>query len=413
MDKPIVVGIDIGSNKICTLVGQAETNGQIRILGMGLEPAEGMRKGVVIDLAAASQAVARSVDKAEHTAGLEITSALVSLAGASVSSINSRGVVGVSGRVIDENDILRSIDAARAVAIPHNREIIHVIQRGFKVDEHEGIHNPLGMHGYRLEVETHIITAAAGSVENLRECAAAANVGVKQFVLNPLASAEVALNETERQIGVAVCDIGGGTSDLAIYIDGDIWHTAVLPVGGNYVTSDIAHGLRLPLSQAEEVKLAHGHAISEEVDKRDNFQVKPFGEGNPVQISRQELAHIIEARIEEIFSMVSQEIKRSGYNGLLPAGMVITGGTSLLPGIRDLAGRVLGVPVRIAKPQHLVGMSDRLESPAYATSVGLLRWALNMNDIASFVDGEKPAVFNSGGEKLVDKIKRYFKLLIP
>jgi cell division protein FtsA len=413
MDKPIVVGIDIGSNKICTLVGQAEANGQIRILGMGLEPAEGMRKGVVIDLAAASQAVARSVDKAEHTAGLEITSALVSLAGASVSSINSRGVVGVSGRVIDENDILRAIDAARAVAIPHNREIIHVIQRGFKVDEHEGIHNPLGMHGYRLEVETHIITAAAGSVENLRECVASANVDVKQFVLNPLASAEVALNETERQIGVAVCDIGGGTSDMAIYIDGDIWHTAVLPVGGNYVTSDIAHGLRLPLSQAEDVKLAHGFAIADDVDKRDNFQIKPFGEGNPVQISRQELAHIIEARIEEIFSMVSQEIKRSGYNGLLPAGMVITGGTSMLPGIRDLAGRVLGVPVRIAKPQNLVGMSDRLETPAYATTVGLLRWALNMNDIASFVDGDKPIVFNSGGEKLVDKLKRYFKLLIP
>ncbi len=363
MDKPIVVGIDIGNTKICTLVGQEEAPGQIRIIGLGIEPAEGMRKGVVIDLAAASQAVARSVNKAEHTAGLEITSALVSLAGTSVSSINSRGVVGVSGRVIDEGDVLRAVDAARAVAIPHNREIIHVIQRGFKVDDHDGIHNPIGMHGYRLEVETHIITAAAGGVENLRECVASANVDVTQFVLNPLASAEVALNETERQIGVAVCDVGGGTTDLAIYVDGDIWHTAVLAVGGNYITSDIAHGLRLPISQAEEVKLAHGYAIADDVDKRENFQIRPFGEGASVQISRQELAHIIEARVEEIFNMVVQEIKRSGYDGLLPAGMVLTGGTSLLPGIRDLAARVLGVPVRIAKPQNLVGMTDRLELP--------------------------------------------------
>jgi cell division protein FtsA len=413
MDKPTVVAIDIGTTKICTLVGREETAGKINILGAGIEPAEGMRKGVVVDLTAASQAVSRSVDKAEHPAGLEITSALVSLAGASVSSINSRGVVGVSGRVIEEGDVLRAVDAARAVAIPHNREIIHVIQRGFKVDEHDGIHNPVGMHGYRLEVETHIITAAAGVVENLRECVSAANVDVSQFVLNPLASAEVALNETERQIGVAVCDIGGGTTDLALYIDGDIWHTAVLAVGGNLVTSDIAHGLRLPLTQAEEIKLLHGHAISSEVDRKESFQIRPFGEGELVQISRQELVQIIEARAEEIFTMVLQEIKRSGYDGLLPAGMVITGGGSLLPGMREMAARVLGVPVRVAKPQNLVGMADRLDSPAFSTSVGLLRWALNMSDYSAYVGGQIANPIISGGESLWEKIKRFFKLLTP
>jgi len=415
MDKPIVVGIDIGTTKICTLVGREDAPGKIHILGVGIEPAEGMRKGVVVDLTAASAAVARSVDKAEHTSGMEINSALVSLAGANVSSVNSRGVVGVSGRVIDEDDIARAIDAARAVAIPHNREIIHVIRRGFKVDDHEGIHNPVGMHGYRLEVETHIITAASGSVENLRECVASAKVDVSQFVLNPLASAEVALNDTERQMGVAVVDIGGGTSDLAIYIEGDIWHTAVLAVGGNHITSDIAHGLRLPISQAEEIKLLHGHAVIESIDKRESFNVRPFGEGNSIQISRSDLVQIIEARVEEIFSLIVQEIKRTGYDGLLPAGVILTGGSSLLPGMKDVASKVLGVPVRIAKPQNLLGMTDRLDSPAYATSVGLLRWALNMSDFSTFV-GSRPSHsvgVGIGGGSILERIKSFLKLLMP
>ena len=242
---------------------------------------------------------------------------------------------------------------------------------------------PIGMHGYRLEVETHIITASAASVENLRQCVAQAGVNVSQFVLNPLASAEVILTETERQMGVVVCDLGGGTTDMAIYIDGDVWHTAVLAIGGNHISSDIAHGLRLPMSQAEEIKLEHGVALNTEVDANEFFNIRPFGEQESVQISRQELAQIIEARVEEIFSMVVQEIKRSGYDGLLPAGMVLTGGTSSLPGIRNLASYVVGVPVRIAKPENLIGMTDRLDSPAFSTSVGLLKWATLFSEIRS------------------------------
>ncbi len=218
----------------------------MRILGVGIEPSQGLRKGVVVDLEAAAQAVARSVDKAERTSGVEVLSALVSLAGSNVSSVNSQGVVGVAGRVIDQDDVARAVDAARAVAIPHNREIVHVIQRGFNVDGQDGIRMPIGMHGYRLEVETHIITATAASVENLRQCVAAAGVEVAQFVLNPLASAEVVLTEAERQMGVVVCDVGGGTTDMAIYVDGDVWHTAVLAIGGNHITSDIAQVLHLP-----------------------------------------------------------------------------------------------------------------------------------------------------------------------
>jgi cell division protein FtsA len=380
MDNLLTVGIDVGTTKICTLVGKEEAPGQTRILGVGIEPSQGLRKGVIVDVGAASQAISHSIEKAQRTSGMEITSARVSLAGSNVSSVNSRGVVGVSGRVIDQDDVARALESARAVAIPHNREIIHVINRGYNVDGQEGIRAPVGMHGYRLEVETHIITASATSVENLRQCVRAAGVEVSEFVLNPLASAEVVLNETERQMGAVVCDIGGGTTDMAIYIDGDVWHTAILALGGNHITSDIAHGLRLPMSQAEEIKLQHGHAVETEVEEAEFFNIRPFGEQNAVQISRRELTHIIEARAEEIFGMVVQEIKRSGYDGLLPAGMILTGGASALPGVRTIASRVLGAPVRIAQPENLSGMDEKLYSPAYSTSVGLLRWGLGMNE---------------------------------
>lgn len=413
MDQPIVVGIDVGTTKICTLVAREEEPGQIRILGVGIEPSQGMRKGVVVDLGAASQAVSRSIEKAERTSGYEITSALVSLAGAQVSSVNSRGVVGVTGQMIDQDDIVRAVDAARAVAIPHNREIIHVIQRGFNVDGQEGIRMPLGMHGYRLEVETHIITASAASVENLRQCVGVSGVEVSQFVLNPLASAEVVLTETERQMGVVVCDIGGGTTDMAIYIDGDVWHTSVLSVGGNHITSDIAHGLRLPMSQAEEIKVQHGHALQSEVGAQEFFNVRPFGEEQSAQINRQELAMIIEARVEEMFGMVLQEIKRSGYDGLLPAGMVLTGGSSLLPSIKVLANRMLGVPVRIAKPENLIGMTDRLDSPAFSTSVGLLRWAFLFSEFSPSEGIRRPRYQPQSDGDYMNKVKSWLKRLLP
>ncbi|MBV6449601.1 MAG: Cell division protein FtsA [Anaerolineales bacterium] len=378
--EEIVVGIDVGTTKICTLVGRVEDDKSIRILGVGIEPSDGIRKGIIVDLGAATQAITRSVKKAESTSGLEITSALVSIAGAHVSSVNSRGAIAVNGNVIEQFDVDHAMEQARAVAIPHDREIIHVIQRGFSVDGQDGIRNPKGMHGYRLEVETHIITASAATVDNLRHCVGAGGVKIQEFVLNPLASGEAVLTEQERQMGVAVCDIGGGTADLAIYVNGDVWHTMVLAVGGNHITQDVAHGLHLPLAQAEEVKKQQGHAVRGEVGSEEYFSVRPFGEDRPVQINRQELAEIIEARVAEIFSLILQEIKRSGYDGLLPAGMVLTGGTSALPGIKRVASEVLGMPVRTAQPENLSGLVDRLKSPAYSTGVGLLQWVVSMQD---------------------------------
>ncbi|MEN6436660.1 MAG: cell division protein FtsA [Anaerolineaceae bacterium] len=415
MDEPIVVGIDIGTTKICTLIARVEGEHNLRILGVGIEPSQGLRRGTIVDLQAASLAIAKSVEKAERSSGLEITSALVSLAGANVSSVNSRGVVGISGRAITQDDIDRALDAAQAVAIPHAREIIHVIQRGFTVDGEGGIRSPIGMHGYRLEVEAHIITAAAATVENLRQCVEAAGVRVVQFVLNPLASAEVVLNETERQMGAVVVDIGGGTTDMAIYIEGDIWHTAVIPVGGNHVTSDIAQGLHLPITVAEDVKKQYGYAVENDVDASETFSVRSFGEEKPVQVSRKDLAMIIEARVAEIFELVLAEIKRSGYDGLLPAGVVLTGGVCNLPGIRSLATQVLGLPVQIVKPENLIGLVDQLHSPAYSTSVGLLYWALIMNDNitpAPRGGGRSPRDHSSGGIKW-DSIKRFLRSLLP
>jgi cell division protein FtsA len=330
------------------------------------------------------------------------------MAGAHVSSVNSRGATAVNGNMIEQYDLTHALEQARAVAIPHDREIIHVIQRGFTVDGQDGIRNPKGMHGYRLEVEAHIITASAATSDNLRQCVGAAGVEIQQFVLNPLASGEVVLTEQERQMGVAVCDIGGGTTDLAIYVDGGVWHTMVLAVGGNHITQDIAHGLRLSFEQAEDVKKQQGHAVRSGVGSEEYFTIRPFGEEHPVQINRRDLAHIIEARVAEIFSLTLQEIKRSGYDGLLPAGMVLTGGTSALPGIKRVASEVLNVPVRTAQPENLVGLVDRLNSPAYSTSVGLLRWVMSMHD--HDLGGERR---RSKGEKNMDVVKKWIGRILP
>ncbi len=411
--EEIVVGIDVGTTKICTLVGRVEDGKSIRILGVGIEPSEGIKKGNIVDLNAATQAISRSVKRAEHTSGLEITRALVSLAGAHVSSVNSRGTSGITGGIVDELDMYNALDQARAIAIPSDREIVHVIQRGFSIDGQDGIRQPIGLHGYKLEVETHIITASAATVDNLRQCVAAAGVKEMQFVLNPLASGEVTLTEQEREMGVAVCDIGGGTTDLAIYVNGDVWHTMVLAVGGNHITQDIAHGLRLPVSQAEEVKKQQGHALRGEVGPEEYFSIRPFGEDHPVQINRQDLSHIIEARVMEIFKLIHQEIKRSGYDGLLPAGIVLTGGVSMLPGIKRLASEVMGLPVRAAQPENLVGLVDKLNSPAYSTSVGLLYWGFNaIEGGTSHKRGRKRRV--KGEQNMVfANIKEWIKRLLP
>ena len=378
-----IVGIDVGTTKICTLVGEIYEDGQLRIIGVGVAPSRGLRKGVVVNVQEATEAITASVRKAERISGYQITSAYVGIGGGHISAINSRGVVGISrtARGISEADIERALDAARAIAIPHNREIIHTIPRGYLVDGQEGVKDPIGMQGIRLEVETHIVTGASTSVSNLVKCIRAAEVGIDDLILQPLASGEAVLKGPEREMGVVLADIGGGTTDIAIFIEGSIWHTVILGTGGEHLTRDVAVGLRTPFNTAEELKVQYGHALAASLTTDELIEVTSFGNGARQSVSRLQLSEVIEARAEEILSLILREVKRSGYDGLLAAGLVMCGGTAELAGFRDLAQQVLALPVRVGKPQDLQGLTDVLDSPAYATSVGLLLWGMRHQQV--------------------------------
>jgi len=375
----LVVGIDIGTTKVCTIVGEVRDT-DVYVLGVGIEPSHGMRKGMVTDVNALSAAISSSVHKAERSSGYEIGRAFVSVAGGHIESINSTGAVGVAntGRV-EISDLDRAMDAARAVPLPHGREVLHVIPRNYTLDGQTNLRSPVGMLGFRLEVEAHIITAGAANVRNLERCIESAGVFVDRFILNPLASGDVVLTPEEREAGVMVVDIGGGTTDLALFVDGAVWHTAVIAVGGQHVTNDIAHGLHLSTELAESVKLQYGHADPKAVSTLEAFAIQPFGEELPSKVQRADLAVIVNARVAEIFELILKEIKRSGYDGLLKAGIVLTGGSSLLPGIKQVASEVLRMPVRVAQPEHVTGMAEALKNPSYSTSVGLLKLGLIMD----------------------------------
>jgi len=374
----LVVSLDVGTHKICTIVGEVRPE-DVYVVGLGIAPSEGMKKGVVNDVGALSSAIAKSVRKAEKSSGYDINRAFVSVAGSHISSLTSRGLATIAGsRSVGPEDLDKAMSVARNIAIPHNREILHVVPRSYTLDGQEGIRSPLGMHCFRLEVDAHIITASTTSLANLEDAVESAGVLVDRFILNPLAAGDAVLTDHEREMGAVVIDIGGGTTDLAIFIDGTVWHTAIIPVGGNHVTQDITYWMRVPFGLAEQVKIQRGHADMNAVSESEVFPVEPFG-GEILPVSRRDLAMVIEARFEEIFELVEKEIKRSGYAGLLRAGAVITGGSSQLPGYRDLASRILNVPVRLAHPEKITGIADTLKNPAYSTSVGLLRLGLEMD----------------------------------
>ncbi|MBN1564156.1 MAG: cell division protein FtsA [Anaerolineae bacterium] len=410
----IVVGLDIGTTKVCTIVGEVRES-DVYVLGVGIEPSSGVRKGIVTDVGALSAAISSSVHKAEKSSGYEIGRAFVSIAGGHVESLNSTGAVGIANsRGVQINDLERAMDAARAITLPHGRQVLHVIPRNYSLDGQTGLRSPLGMLGFRLEVEAHIITAASANVQNLAKCVEDAGVYVDRFILNPLASGDVILTPDEREAGVMVVDIGGGTTDLAMFIDGSVWHTAVIAVGGQHITNDTAAGLHLSSDLAESVKLKYGHADPKAVSALEAFPIQPFGEELPSKVQRTDLAHIINARVAEIFELILKEAKRSGYDGLLKAGIVLTGGSSQLPGIKTIASEVLNLPVRVAQPENVTGMSDALKNPAYSTSVGLLKLGLIMD----LEDDRRSAIRKKrddagAGERVAKIIKGVFGRLLP
>jgi cell division protein FtsA len=412
VQERVIVGIDVGTTKICVLVGELDRDGKLNIVGVGTCPSQGLRRGVVVNIEETVTSIAAALDRAERLSGKKIVSAYVGISGSHIASENSKGFVAItpSHRDIEQNDISRALEVARAIAIPANREVIHVIPRGYVVDGQEGIMNPIGMSGFRLEVEAHIITGSVSSMHNLIKCVDKAHVDIEDLVLEPLASGSAVLEDGETDLGVALVDIGGGTTDIAVYADGAVWHTMVLPIGGNLITSDIAIGLRLPMGVAEELKITYGHCDPSAIDEDDMIDLSQFMPDCDDLVPRKLLAEIIQARVDELFTMVHEEIKKSGYDGLLPAGIVITGGTAELPGVLEMAGQVLDLPARIGSPLGLHGLADSINRPAYATAVGLLLWGLRHTSLLAEEEEIEDAQMT---DNLVTRFGRWLRAFIP
>jgi len=408
--ETVLVGIDAGTTKVTTLIGEVARSGDVNIIGYGIGPSAGMKKGMVANIDQTVNSIAASIEKAERLSGYKISSAFVGVGGSHITSQNSRGVVAVSGhkREVSREDVGRATDAAKAVQVPSNRELLHVIPRGFIVDGQDGIKDPLGMSAVRLAVDTHIVAGAATSVQNLSKCITQANVQIDELVINSIAAAEAVLTDTEKDLGVLVADIGGGTTDIAIFADGAIYHSAVLPVGGINVTNDVAIGLRTSLNLAEEIKIRHGSANLADVQPEELLNVAVLGEEDGQTIQRKKLSEIIEARMGEIYQLIHEEVKRSGHGGMLPAGAVLTGGGARLNGAAELAREVLQMPVRIGAPQGVGGLMDQLGNPAFATPIGLLVWGAN--HLGAEPIGYTPSPSLTGG---VGRVMDWLRGLFP
>jgi cell division protein FtsA len=373
--EAVLVGIDVGTTKVCALIGEVSRDGKLTIMGHGTVPASGLKKGVVVNIEQTVGSIREAVERAERLSGWRIDQAFVGVGGNHVSSQNSSGQVAVTAhtREVSREDINRAIEVARAVSIPSNREVLHVERRGFTVDGQEGVKDPLGMSALRLEVETHIVSASATAVQNLSKCVQQAGVKIDELVANALASAESVLTATEKELGVAVADVGAGTIDLALFADGSPFHTAVLPIGGNNVTNDVAIGLKTSIEVAEELKIRHGTCDLRSVGDDEEISVAVLGEDAGRTVSRLEVCQIIEARMRETFELLRAEMQQAGQ-GMLPAGIILTGGAAQLAGAAELGREVLQMPVRVAAPSGMAGLVDTLLTPAYSTSVGLLQW---------------------------------------
>ena len=371
--EELVVGLDIGTTKIAAIVGEVTDEG-LDVIGVGTHPSTGLKKGVVVHIDETVRSIQRAVEEAEHMAGVEITSVYAGIAGAHIKSLNSQGVWAVKDREVKESDIAAVLEQAKAINIPQDREIIHVLPQEYTIDHQDGIKEPLGMSGVRLEARVHLVTASVTSAQNIIKCCHRCGLQVQDVVLEPLASAEAVLHDDEKELGVALVDIGGGTTDLAIFADGAIVYTAVLPVGGQQLTADIAYGLRSPSSEAERIKHKYGCAMISMVGEDEMMEVPSVG-GRPArELKRQSLCAVIEPRVEEIFSLVRREIEKSGWSDKLASGAVITGGSTILEGTPELAELVLSMPVRRGIPMGVGGLIDVVKTPAYATGVGLVSY---------------------------------------
>jgi len=402
MKRTKIAAIDVGTTKVCTIMADTEDGGFPRILGVGVVPSEGLQKGMVVNFNEAKQSIRESVRKAEQIAGYRLESAYVGVTGRHISSVNNRGVIAITrnDRMVHPKDLKRVLEVARSVKIPSDRELLHIIPRTYTVDGQEGVKNPVGMHGFRLDVETHIITAAVTSVQNLVKCIRGIGVDIEDLVLEPLASAEAILSEEEKQDGVLVADIGGGTTDIAIFKDNSIYHTSVLPVAGYQITRDISVGLDISFDLAEAMKKKYGDVTPVSEADRSESDRTLTEDGHTV--SYRDLSEIVRLRVEEIIRLIMMELPRSEYAKLIPSGLVLTGGSANLPGIAELGQKLTRLPVRVGIPISLYGVSDTLGDPAYATAVGLLLW----NGKKAGVQSWRP---QSGIRRFISQVFRFFR----
>jgi len=402
----IIVGLDVGTTKICAVVGEVEGK-KINIIGIGTHPSIGLRKGVVVNIESTVESIQKAVEEAELMAGCEISSVYAGIAGGHITGFNSRGIVAIKGPEVTKNDVERVIDAARAVAIPMDREVIHVIPQEFIIDDQGGIQNPVGMSGVRLEAKIHIVTGAVTSAHNIVKCANRSGLDVCDIVLEPLASGEAVLTDEEKDVGTALLDLGGGTSDLAIFFGKNIKHTFVLSLGGNNLTNDISIGLRASQADAEKIKIKYGTCVARDISNEETIEVPGMGGRKPRKLPRQILGEILEPRIEEIFTLIKREIFRAGMDNVITSGIVLTGGSSLLHGITDIAESIFDVPSRLGTPKGISGLIDVVNNPMYATGVGLVLYGAKNQPDKKFRIRDTN-IFH----RVMTRMKRWFKDVI-
>ncbi|KAF0807967.1 cell division protein FtsA [Alcanivorax xiamenensis] len=401
----MIVGLDIGTSKVVAIVGQVTSEGTVEVVGLGSQPSRGMKKGVVVDIEATVRSIQRAVEEAELMAGCQIHSVYAGIAGSHVRSLNSHGIVAIRDREVMQADIDRVIDAAQAVAIPADQKTLHVLPQEYVVDNQEGVREPVGMSGVRLEAKVHLVTCAVNAAQNVEKSVRRCGLEVEDIILEQLASAYSVLTEDERELGVCIVDIGGGTTDIAIFTEGAIRHTANIPIAGDQVTNDIAMALRTPKQHADEIKIKYACALTQLAGADETIKVPSVGDRPPRTLSRQNLAEVVEPRYDELFTLIQAEIRRSGYEDLIPGGIVLTGGSSKIEGAVELAEEIFHMPVRLGTPQGVAGLTDVVRNPIYSTSVGLLLYGLRMEK-----EGLSARAQAGGGQvNWLERFKRWFQ----
>ncbi|HYA39495.1 MAG TPA: cell division protein FtsA [Candidatus Methylomirabilis sp.] len=405
-DDKLIVGLDIGTSKVLAIVGEVTAAGEVEIIGVGHHPSRGMKKGVVVNIESTVQSIQRAVEEAELMAGCQIHSVYAGIAGSHISSFNSHGIVAIKDKEVGQGDVERVIEAARALAIPADQKVLHILPQEFIIDKQEGIREPIGMSGVRLEAKVHIVTGAVSAAQNIVKCVRRCGLEVDDIILEQLASSISTLTDDEKELGVCLVDIGGGTTDISVFTDGAIRHTAVIPIAGDQVTNDIAVALRTPTQHAEDIKKKFGCALTQLAHRDETIEVPSVGDRAPRKLSRQTLAEVIEPRIEELYSLVQAELRRSGFEDVIGSGIVITGGSAKMEGMVDLAEEVFHMPVRLGVPQYVGGLKGVVQNPIFATGVGLVLYGARGREGKSYT--RNPGV-SMGVKGVWNKMKSWFQ----